>query len=333
MDPVQELQARRLIAQGLAFSAARPSLDSPVDVAQHLLALQGQTYRAGVRAIALRCNNGAGMHDEEVHQAIASHHIVRGWPMRGTLHFMPVEDVRWLMQLCSPRIESGAARRRGALGFKEGDFETAQSALYTHLAQLPRGSGLERKDAYRVFEKAGVNPEQGRGPHLLRALGGLGEVVQGALAGNAETFWHVDSLPHTQRELSGDEALAELGTRYINGHGPVTIKDLAWWAYLTQRDCRKAFDMAQNVSTMELGGEQYWVPTWQENVSETELQDALAGTYELPAFDEYLLGYADKSFAMTDELRAEVLTKNGISWDFTVAGGKVVGRTAYLRAK
>lgn len=49
-----ELLARRLIAQGLAPSAVRPPLTSALDVAEHLLALQGQTYNAGVRALSLR---------------------------------------------------------------------------------------------------------------------------------------------------------------------------------------------------------------------------------------------------------------------------------------
>ena len=76
----EELLARRLIAQGLAPSEARPSMATAVDVAKQLLALQGQTYDAGVRALALR----AGCTDDDVLHDIARYRVVRCWPQRTT---------------------------------------------------------------------------------------------------------------------------------------------------------------------------------------------------------------------------------------------------------
>lgn len=76
-----------------------------------------------------------------------------------------------------------------------------------------------------------------------------------------------------------------------------------------------------------IGGEEFYAPAWQKNVTEAEMRAALRRTYKLPAFDEYLLGYSNKSFTMPDEIRHEVLTKNGLGWDFTVKNGEVVGRT------
>lgn len=332
--PEHELQARRLIAQGLAGSNARPALKNPVYVIRHLLALQGQTYKAGIRAIALRIENGeASGQDIEatdalVHEAVANHEIVRAWPMRGTLHFLDAQDARWLMHLCSPRIEAAAAKRRHGLGFVEGDFERAREALYAHLLNLKTGEVLERRDAYRVFEDAGVSTADGRGPHLLRAFGGLGDVVQGSLAGYRETFQHIDRLRVNQRHLPAGQALAELGTRYVNGHGPVTVSDLAWWSGLTKRESTTALKSAENCVPMVIGDVEYFAPSWQLNITAEELEQALERTFYLPAFDEYLLGYSDKSFTMASEIRHEVLTMNGISWNFTVKNGTVIGRTA-----
>lgn len=325
LEARHEVQARRLIAQGLAASAARPALTNAYEVTRHLLALQGQTYRAGVRAIALRVNNGLQVSEETVREAIAQHRIVRAWPMRGTLHFLPAEDARWLMQLCVPRLRT--AHGKLGLGFGPEDFERAYEALHSHLLNLSTGQLLARKDAYQLFADAGVDPGQGRGPHLLRAFGGMGDLVQGLPEGRNETFMHVDRLATKQREVHDDERLAELGERYIQGHGPVTIDDLAWWSYLTKRDCKLAFENAQNVLPLRIGGTDYMVPAWQHEVTTDELEAALEQTFYLPAFDEYLLGYKDKSFTMADEIRHEVLTKNGISWDFTVKNGTVTGRT------
>ncbi|HAT1131403.1 hypothetical protein ACL1FC_02995 [Corynebacterium striatum] len=39
---------------------------------------------------------------------------------------------------------------------------------------------------------------------------------------------------------------------------------------------------------------------------------------ELRAFDEYLLGYANKERILPDELRPDILTKNGLSWPWVM---------------
>lgn len=100
----RELLARRLIAQGLAGSAARPRCRSALGVARALLAVQGQTYPAGIRALALR----SGRTDEEVLGEVAILRLVRSWPQRGTLHFLPAEDVRWLSRLLYPGWRAGS---------------------------------------------------------------------------------------------------------------------------------------------------------------------------------------------------------------------------------
>ncbi|NLF90401.1 MAG: winged helix DNA-binding domain-containing protein, partial [Corynebacterium marinum] len=238
MTSLPELRARRLIAQGLASP-----LRSAVDAARWMLALQGQTYAAGIRALALR---GPG-DDAAVLAAVDAHEIVRAWPQRGTLHFLATEDVRWLMRLCNPRVARAQAQRRPGLGLTEEHVAVAREAFHAELLGRELGEPLPRPQAYEVFAAAGVDPGGGRGPHLLRAFGGEGEVVQGPKAGAVETFVHVAQLPVTQRELEGDEALAELGTRYLHSHGPASVKDLVWWAGLTVAQARKAVALARDV--------------------------------------------------------------------------------------
>ncbi|MDO5512063.1 winged helix DNA-binding domain-containing protein [Corynebacterium sp.] len=310
MDQLAELRARRIIAQGLHAPGR-----SAVEVARWMLGVQGQKYADGVRALALR-----GPRDEaEVLASIEKQEIVRGWPMRGTLHFLPAEDARWMMRLCGPRVARAQMQRRPGLGITEAQVEAAREALHSTLREGP----LTRPQVYEVFAAAGVDPTEQRGPHLVRAFGGEGDVVQGPRQGAVETFLHVDDLPVAQREVEGDEALAELGTRYAHSHGPVSVKDLVWWAGITVAQAKKAFSLARDVVEF---GEGYWMGEWQGGVDKHDLEEALAATYELPAFDEILLGYGEKSYILPDELRPEVLTKNGLSWPFTVSGGVITGR-------
>lgn len=317
MDQLDELRARRLIAQGLAPSAAAPTLDSAAAVTTHLLALQGQNYRAGIRAIALR----SSLDDAAVLAAVDKHEVVRGWPQRGTLHFMPAEDVRWMMSLCGRRIERSLARWSELMGLAPAAVDEARAAFHEELKGRDLHNPLPRVEAYGVLAAAGVDPGEGRGPHLMRAFGGEGHVVQGPRAGAQDTFMHVDQLPVAQREVA--DPLEEMGTRYARSHGPVNAKDLVWWAGLTVRQSRAALGAARGVIAW---GEDYVMADWQADVTAGELAEALDREYTLPAFDEILLGYADKSLILADEHRPHVLTKNGLSWPFTMANGVVTGR-------
>lgn len=316
MTTLPELRARRIIAQGLVGTSR-----SAVEAARWMLALQGQTYPAGIRALALR----GPRDDAAVLAAVDRLEVVRAWPQRGTLHFLAAEDTRWLMRLCHPRVARTQAGRRPGLGLSEEDVVVAREAFHAELLARGAQDPLTRPQAYEVFATAGVDPADNRGPHLLRAFGGEGDVVQGPRIGAVETFVHADNLPVPQRELAGEEALAELGTRYLHSHGPASVKDLVWWAGLTVAQAKKAVALARDVVPLTVGGEEYWMGQWQEDVTAQELQEVLAATFELPAFDEILLGYGDKSLILADELRPQVLTKNGLSWPFLMSGGVVTG--------
>lgn len=314
---LQEIRARRLIAQRLSPTDALEPLRTPLEAAKWMTATQGQTYRAGIRALALRC----GCADEEVDGAVEKREIVRCWPQRGTLHFTAAVDARWLMRLGNPRVAAQAANRRPGLGLTPDNVETARRTL--HDALLRSDAPIARPDCYALFAAAGVDPSEGRGPHIMRALGGEGEVVQGPQQGRHDTFFHADQLPEPHFEPA--DPAAESARRYTLSHGPVTVKDFVWWSGLTVAAAKKALaSAAMTDDVIERDG--LYLGAWQEGVTEEEMAAALAAEYHLPAFDEYLLGYADKSFALADELRPRVLTKNGISWDFVVRDGVATGR-------
>lgn len=329
-----EVLARRLIAQGLAPSQARPAFATPAEVTAGLLALQGQNYPAGVRAIALRC----ALNDAAVLDAIESGQIVRSWPQRGTLHFLSAGDVTWLSTLLRERVERSQAARRAGLDLEPAMVVAARRALEdaTSSSALP----ISRKDAYAIFAAAGVDPAGGRGPHLLRAFGGEGTIIQGPkertklAAPAAETFTHVRHLPVPQHEWEESAAWAHLGARYAAGHGPVEVADLAYWSYIPKSLAKNALESAdgivKRVGSGDAAGREFYLARWQEDVTAAELHAALKLRIELPAFDEILLGYADKKFIVPDDdVRKNVLTSNGLSWPWVLQGGEGV---ASLRA-
>lgn len=358
LPQLAELRARRLIAQGLAASQARSdwntNLNSPALSAMHgMVALQGQNYSNGVNAIALR----SGSTTDDVLAAISSFDIVRCWSQRGTLHFVSAQDAGAIMRLTNPRIEKAAARRRTTLGLSQDDVQTARAAFHSELRSRGLSDPLTRTEAYEVFADHGIDPTEQRGPHLLRTFGGEGAVVQGPRKGAEDTFVLLadvtfkgglsgNTTEGSSTEHSVESTLADIARRYVNSRGPICVADFAWWLGLTKTQAKKAlelidhfivpFSLDSSVSPYaptgtEFTGEkltqnEYFMPAWQKNVTEAELEAALSLTLRLPAFDEYLMGYGSRTEVLPESLRNQVLTRNGISWPFVVEEGVITGR-------
>lgn len=341
---VPELRARRMIAQLLAPSEAhplhaldcRPARDRIHVATQWMTATQAQLRGSGLRAIAVRAHQPVGL----VQDAVNSGAIVRSWSQRGTHHLLAAEDVRWVTRLCSPRVQRDSAKRQPGLGFTEGQVDTARAALVARLSELKPLEGLPRSECYAVFRKVGVDPDQQRGPHLLRFFGGEGDIVQGPPVGaaqNEDTFLLHDRLPHTPLTLSGYNALRSLAARYINARGPVTPQDFAWWAWVTVRDAKRGFELAResgDVDTCEVEcvnspkpSTTMYLGSWQAGVVDKEIKNALRQELHLPAFDEYLISYKDRSHIIDPRLTPEVgPTKNGMCRPFIVQTGEITAQ-------
>ncbi|MGP4998822.1 winged helix DNA-binding domain-containing protein [Corynebacterium variabile] len=321
-----DLRARRLIAQLLSPSAARPPLDSLAETATWLTAVQAQNAAAGREALALR--TGA---DSLSPADLSAAGVVRSWSQRGTHHYLPARDVRWITLLCSPRVQRASAKRRGLLGLTDADVDLGRTAL---LAALADGNSLTRTQCYGVFRDAGVDPDGGRGPHMLRHFGGEGDIIQGVPAGREETFVLHDAAVSDPVDLTGEDALGALATRYFRSRGPATVKDFAWWTGLTVTDAKKGTALAVAagavIEASAADGRTMYLGDWQVDVTDAELADAVSPEHAdipLPAFDEYLMAYTDRSDIITPDVTAEVgPTKNGLVHPSVLRAGVVTAR-------
>ncbi|MGO3038040.1 winged helix DNA-binding domain-containing protein [Corynebacterium variabile] len=321
-----DLRARRLIAQLLSPSAARPPLDSLAETATWLTAVQAQNAAAGREALALR--TGA---DSLSPADLSAAGVVRSWSQRGTHHYLPARDVRWITLLCSPRVQRASAKRRGLLGLTDADVDLGRTAL---LAALADGNSLTRTQCYGVFRDAGVDPDGGRGPHMLRHFGGEGDIIQGVPAGREETFVLHDAAVSDPVDLTGEDALGALATRYFRSRGPATVKDFAWWTGLTVTDAKKGTALAVAagavIEASAADGRTMYLGDWQADVTAAERTDAVSpeqADIPLPAFDEYLMAYTDRSDIITPDVTAEVgPTKNGLVHPSVLRAGVVTAR-------
>ena len=306
-----ELLQLRMRAQLLSRSREAPTLGQSggsariAEVARHMLAMQGQDWLSSRWALGVRA---PGTRVADVYAAFDAGLIVRSWPMRGTLHVVAAEDIGWIQALTAERVLRGAAKRREMLGL---DDATLDHAVAVSLEALSDGARLTREELAAAWTAAGIAWRSNWRYHIVWWLCQNGLAVFGPVTRGVES---PDALPGEPlivsaegwlpppRSLAGDEALCELATRYAAARGPVTAKDLAWWSGLTSGASKRGLTLAEATGTLarvEVDGSP--LPHWLaaealgQPVAPSPSSSGGATWMLLPAFDEHLLGYADRS--------------------------------------
>jgi hypothetical protein len=239
--------------------------------------------------------------------------------MRGTLHFVAPADVRWMLKLLTPRVVAAYERRR----LQQFDLDDATFARSkdVFLDALRGGRQLSRNAMYQVLEAAYIPTANQRGLHILGWLAQEGVICFGPRQGKQQTFVLLDEWVSATRALERDEALAELARRYFTSHGPATLQDFVWWSGLTTADAKAGLEMASPHLAHEAVGEQiYWLPQTMPITKE-----ASPTAYLLPNYDEYLVGYKNRSDVFDPAHAKLVNTSTGVFTSAIVLDGQVVG--------
>jgi len=114
--------------------------------------------------------------------------------------------------------------------------------------------------------------------------------------------------------------------RYFRSHGPATAVDLATWSGLTAGDTRTASTLARpSLASLNIAGTEHLLdPQTPERLAAA--REHAEGVLLLPGFDDFLLGYRDRS-AQLDPAWADRIVPggNGIFRPTVVSAGRVVG--------
>ncbi|GAA1616237.1 winged helix DNA-binding domain-containing protein [Leucobacter chromiireducens] len=352
-----DVRALRLRAQWLrdsgAGSGANEGAGSGTEriaaVARHMLATQGQDWRSARWALGVRA---PGTTVGDVHAAFAAGQIVRSWPMRGTLHIVPAEDIGWMQGVTNHRVLAGAPARRRMLGLTDAMLERL---IDVSLAALHGGAALDRDALSTAWTEAGIDWQNGWRYHVIWWLCQNGLATFGPVRDSGEPMLvRADEWITAPRTLVGDEALTTLATRYVQARGPVRDRDLAWWTGLTLREVRHGLALAQDtgdVTTATLGatdGPMLWLDPAQLDPAPLDpapldpaplgpapLDPApphasprvsASGWQLLPAFDEHLLGYTDREAHLAPEHADRIVPgRNGMFLATVVEAGRVRG--------
>ncbi|MGA0566155.1 winged helix DNA-binding domain-containing protein [Rathayibacter sp. KR2-224] len=307
--PPAWLRAGRLRSQVLDGRAA-----SPLEVVTRLGAVQAQNATAARWAIGVRSRGAA---QADIDRLFDSGELLRSWTMRGTLHIVASEDLGWMLSLTSARQRASAAREARVRGIEERDFEKSVEVIADDVAENgPR----TRAEALAALERAGLDVGSERGYRFIRDAAFRGAVAWGPMRGKQPQLVPVPKSAEYER----DEVLARYLTRYVEGHGPVRLRDFAWWSGLTITDARRALDSAGPAIETVGDDDEPWLMAagWQAD----EKGDARPGVEAVAAWDEYVLGYADRSPVLDPEFAPRVSpTGNGIFLPTIVSDGRIAG--------
>lgn len=305
----------------------RPSApaERPADVAGVVTwfgAMQAQDLNSGLWSLGVRLPH---LTEADVQLALENREALRTWPMRGTVHLVPPRDAHWMLALMGERALAGAAARRAFLGLDEAVADRAVDVLGEVLAG---GGRLTRAECVARLEQAGISSAGQLGYHLLWYASQRGVTCIAPNVGTEQTFVLLDEWVPDPVRLDRDEALATIAVRYFRSHGPTTRQDFAGWTGLTMADAKKGIAAAGDLlAGATVDGREVSLDPAQLDMYLTEPSpDAAAGWRVLPGFDEYLLGFKDRSLMLAEEHKQAIIPGgNGVFQATLVRDGRVVG--------
>lgn len=302
-----------VVKSRLAAQALAPRVRSVEEAARRLLCMQGQDLAAVKWALAVRTD---GATERDVEAAFNSRALVRSWPLRGTLHALPAEDLGWILGLTHQKNLSKHVKRHRDLGLTDDDFARTRAVAERELAKSP----LTREELLGAFERAKVSTAGQRGIHLIWKLAQRSVLCLADFVDGDQRFALIDDWIRKPRQLTGDEALAELAARYFEGHGPATLEDFEWWCGLKKSDCVRAIKSAESAGVMAAASARI------ERALQRKASAKLPPALLLPGFDEYFLGYTDRSAVLEAKYFERIVPGgNGVFQPMIVLHGRVVG--------
>ncbi|MBF2397953.1 AlkZ family DNA glycosylase [Listeria marthii] len=273
--------------------------DSPEKIVFHFGAMQSQNYGQSLWAVGSRMTAPSEL---AVKEAIDNGEIIRTWLLRGTIHLFSAKDYHWMMDLIAPTIDKICKPYRAKLGLTEEVLEKATEVVAAFVAeQAVTRKNLAAHLATIDLPSAGIPFAQ-----LLVYLSSRKVICSGP----DETFRNTKHIPADTHHFTREGAIKELAKRYLQSHAPATLKDFCFWSGLNMTDAKIG------LADMPKMGD-YYITTLVEN-SEKPATIPLAG------FDEWIIGYRDRSVVLPEIWHDEIITKNGIFRPAIITDGEVV---------
>ena len=303
----EQITSTRLSAQHLAI----PTSVTVQKLVSWMGAMQAQSHTMMPWAVGVRV---AGCTFADVERAINRGQIIRTHVLRPTWHLIDVRDAAWMLDLSAPQIKRSVEARWREL---ELDARTVDRALKVIAKALQKSNFLDRNRLAELLEKNGIATGSQRMPHILVFAEIEKRICSGPLVNGRHTYALFEERVPARKNPSREEALERLALRYFTSHGPATLQDFLNWSGLPVSDGRHGLESVKGELQSDPSGK-LWFRDSNANIGRRVLM--------LPAFDEYIIGYKDRSAVLPAQHRNVVISKNGMFWPIIVVDGQVVGQ-------
>ncbi|MFZ5911049.1 MAG: winged helix DNA-binding domain-containing protein [Chloroflexota bacterium] len=285
---------------------------SPREIVAWMGAMQAQDYAMAKWAVGVRLPNST---EKMVEAAMDKGEIIRTHVLRPTWHIVSADDLRWMLALTAPQIKAGMKSRHKELGVTEAVLAKSRKVLEKALRD---GNHATREELIAALNKANINTDENRASHIFMAAELESLVCSGANRNGKQTYSLLEEWVPATRPRGRDEALASLAKRYFTSHGPATLEDFDWWSGLSAGDARRALDMVKSEFDSEVVEEKtYWFVETNFKTKES--------AFLLPAFDEFIISYKDRSATIAFEDHKRAVSSNGMFHPTVVVNGETIG--------
>jgi hypothetical protein len=303
----------RMRSQGLTGERVA----SPEAVVHRLGAVQCQDFGPGMWSIAQRTD---GATQGAIDRLFATGAILRTHILRPTWHFVLPADIRWMLELTAPRVQAVTA---SFYRNQDLDGTLLERCIAVVAGALDHGHHLTRSEIADVLEQAGIPTSPPRLGAILMNAELTGVVCSGAPRGKQQTYALLAERAPEARQLSREEALAELTFRYFAGHGPATVKDLRWWSSLTMADIKQGLELVgAKLEQAVIDGSTYWFAP-----PAAEAAPGSPRVHLVQGYDEYIVGYGESKYLLDVSGAARSLPRaRGIYTHSIILDGQVAGQ-------
>ena len=303
----------RLLNQQLS----NPLFREPKELVSWMGAMQAQNYSMVKWAVGMRLKSAT---IQAVEKALHEGEILRTHVMRPTWHLVAAEDIRWMLKLSAQRIIS--ANDSFAQGYDLDIPNEVYTKAHDLLEKILCGKkSLTKQEIAEHFNRSGIVADNHRMTRFMARAEQEGIICSGEDRGSKCTYALLEERVPSMPELTKDESLARLARSYFRSHSPAVLQDFIWWSGLPVSDAKQAVYLIASELTTEQWKEQTWY------IHDTcRTRGKLSGhIHLLPSYDEYLLGYKDRTDVLPLEHYPKAFTNNGLFFPIVLHNGQVIG--------
>lgn len=301
----------RLISQQIA----KTKLRSPKEIVGRMGAMQAQDYNMAKWAIGIRLPKAT---QKSVQAAIDKGEIIRTHLLRPTWHFVSADDIYWMLELTARRLKAAQKSREKQLELTEKIFAKTNDIFKK---VLKGNNHLTRAELLSELKKAKIAIDNNRASHILFNAELEGIICSGKTKAKQNTYALLNEWVPENKKLHKDKALSKLAKTYFESRCPATLQDFTWWSGLSATDAKHALEMIRPQFFSEvINSKTYWFPHTFSNPKNIK-----GSAYLLPAFDEFLISYKDRTAALDLEHLSKAFSNNGIFWPTVVINGRIEG--------